>query len=99
AQGRSVVVENGEQTARGPQRKKQQPQQRRLAGARRPGQELERLRLDFEVEVAQHLRPQAIPQSRILESDHTVFLSGPPKRLVPPQDSGPVMMPAVLTRH
>ena len=57
-QRRDVVAEQGDQPARRLQRQKQQPQQRGLAGAGRPGEELEGMRLDAEREVAQHLRPE-----------------------------------------
>ena len=73
------MVEHGDQAARRPQRQEQQPQQRRLAGARGPGEELERMRLDLEIEVAQDLRSQPVAQADILESDHAVLPSGPPK--------------------
>ena len=36
-----------------------------------PGEELEGMRLDAEREVAQDLRPQAVAQADVLESDHT----------------------------
>ena len=54
----------------GLQRKEQQAQQRGLAGARRPGEKLEGMRFDVEGEVAQDLRPQAVAQTYVLESDH-----------------------------
>ena len=54
----------------GLQRQEQQAQQRGLAGAGGAGEELEGMRLDAEGEVAQDLRPQAVAQADILESDH-----------------------------
>ena len=54
------------------------PQQRGLARARRPGQELERVRLEPEADVAQHFRPEAVAQADILEADH----ARPPNRLL-----------------
>ena len=65
-----VVAELGDQPARRLEREKQQAQQRGLAGAGRAGEELEGMRLDAEREVAQDLRPQAVAQAYILESDH-----------------------------
>ena len=64
------MAEQGDQPARRPQRQEQQPQQRGLAGAGRAGEELERMRLDAEREVAQDLRPQPVAQADIFESDH-----------------------------
>src|SRR6185312_8047826 len=40
-------------------------------GARRPRKELEGMRLNAEREVAQHLRPQPIAQTYVLESNQT----------------------------
>jgi hypothetical protein len=68
---RNIVTELGDQPPGRLQREKQQLEQRRLARPRWPGQELERMRLDAEREVAQDLRPQAIAQPYILESNHS----------------------------
>ena len=49
------------------------------------------MRLDLEVEVAQDLGPEPVPQSHVLESDHAVSPSGPPERALRfarRQDSG-----------
>ena len=64
------MAEQRDQPARRPQRQEQQPQQRGLAGAGRAGEELERMRLDAEGEVAQDLRPEPVAQAYVLESDH-----------------------------
>jgi hypothetical protein len=48
-------------------REEDEAQQRRLAGAGRPGEELERARLDGKREVAQDLRPHAVAHAHVLE--------------------------------
>ncbi len=53
-----------------PQRQEQQAQQRGLAGAGGTGQELERMRRDLEIEVAQNLRAKPVAQTNIFEPDH-----------------------------
>ena len=73
AQRRGVVVEHGDQAARRLERQEQHAQQRGLAGARWPGEELEGVALDAEAEVAQNLRAEPIAQADILESDHAVL--------------------------
>src|SRR5262245_11770151 len=70
AQGRDVVTEQRDQPPRWFQRNEQQAQQRALAGARGSGEELKRLGLDAETQVPQHLGPQPITQTDILESNH-----------------------------
>ena len=87
-QGRDVVAEQGDQAARRLQRQEQQPQQRGLAGAGRAGEELERMRLDAEGEVAQDLRPQAVAQADILESDHARLRQCLPGRRMPGRPAG-----------
>ena len=65
-----VAAEERDQPAGRLHGQEDQPQQRRLAGARRAGQELERVRLDREGEVAQDLRPHAVAHADILELNH-----------------------------
>src|SRR5262249_25723820 len=60
AQRRDIVAEESDQPARGPQRKKQETQKRRLASAGRPGDELERTRIDTERQIAQDLGAETI---------------------------------------
>ena len=81
---RHVMPEQRDQAAGRADRKEEQPQQRGLAGAGRPGQELERMRLDPEREITQHLRPEPVTQANILESDHA------PAPVSPPGDSAAV---------
>src|SRR5262249_9950558 len=69
-QCRNVVTELSDKAARRLERQEQQPQQRGLAGAGWPGQELERVRFDAECEVPQDLRAQPIAQADVLKSDH-----------------------------
>jgi hypothetical protein len=59
-QGRDVVAEYGDKTARRPQRQKQHAQERGLACPRGPGQELERMGFDPERQIAQDLRSKPI---------------------------------------
>ena len=75
AEQRDVVAEQVDQAARRPQRQEQQPQQRGLAGAGRAGEELERMRRDLEVEVAQNLRAEPVTQSDIFEPDQAQLRS------------------------
>ena len=56
---------------------KQHAQQRGLAGARRPGQKLERARRELEADIAQDFRPEAVAQADILEADHAFLRIGP----------------------
>ena len=79
AQRRGVLVEHRDQTARRPQRQEQQAKQRSLAGARRPGQELERMPFNAEGDVAQNLRTNPA-QADIFESDHAVLPRNLPPR-------------------
>ena len=67
--------------ARRLEREEQQAQQRGLAGAGGSGEELERMRLDAEREVAQDLGPEPVAQADILESDHS---RSPPRFCEPP---------------
>ena len=59
-----------DQAARRLERKEQKAQQRGLAGTGGAGEKLEGMRLNPEREVAKHLRPQAVEQAYVLESDH-----------------------------
>src|SRR5581483_9650412 len=72
AQGRGDLVEHGDQAAGRAQRQEQEAQQRRLAGARWAGEELERPAVEPEGQVAQHLRAEPVAQADILEQDHLV---------------------------
>src|SRR5262249_53256206 len=65
-----IVAEQRHQPARGPQREKQQTQKRGLAGARGPGEELERTLIDTERKIAQDLGTEAIAQAHVFEPDH-----------------------------
>src|SRR5262245_21295329 len=78
AQGGNVMTEQRDQAARGPQRKKQEAQQRRLAGAGGAGEELERMRIDAEGEVTQNLGAEVVAQSHMLESDQMSLPTGVP---------------------
>src|SRR6266481_4940457 len=69
------MAEQIDQPAGRPQRQEQQFQQRRLAGARRPGEELEGMGWDQEVEVAQDLLPQSVSQSDIFEPNQAQLRS------------------------
>src|SRR5712691_10178775 len=62
-------MEQGDQAARRTEREKQESQQARLAGSGRAGQKLKGMRLDGKSEVLQDLRPGAVAQPDILESD------------------------------
>ena len=66
------AAEHRDQAARRLQRQEEQADQRRLAGAGRAGQELERLRRDVEGQVAQHFRPHAVAQADVFEADQGV---------------------------
>ena len=63
-----VLAENTDGSARRAQRQQHQPQQRRLAGAGRPGEELKALRRDGEIEVADDLGADAVAQADILKA-------------------------------
>src|ERR1700740_3258961 len=91
------MTELGDQAPRRPHRQKKQPQQRGLASAGRPGEELKRMRVDTEREVAQDLGPKPIAQAHILESDHPPLsdkfsfvppLESPSGRALPRQYNG-----------
>jgi hypothetical protein len=71
-QRRGILAEDRDQAARGFQGKLEQADQRGLAGARRPGQELKRLRRDLKAQIAQYFRPNAVAEPDILESDQNV---------------------------
>src|SRR5262249_18373442 len=82
--------------------------QRGLAGAGRPGQELKRMGLDLEIQVAQDFGAESVPQSHVFESDHAAALptgcpplpaTAPPRFAPPKQDSGPRRKHAALRRH
>ncbi len=77
ADRRYVAAEEGEQAAGRPERQEEQANQRGLAGAGGAGEELERLRLDLEGQIAQHFRSHAVAQSDILETDHFAVPSIP----------------------
>ena len=85
---RDVLPEQVDEAARRLQRHQDKAHQRRLAGAGRPGQILERARRDAEVDVLQHLRPHAISQADILEPNQAVFLisQGAARRDANPRD-------------
>ena len=65
-----VAIEQGDQPAGRLERQEQQPQQRGLSGAGGAGQKLKRMRLDAKRQVAQYLRPEAVPQSDVFKTDH-----------------------------
>jgi hypothetical protein len=96
AQRRGVAVEHADQAACRPQRQEQHAQQRSLAGAGWPGEELERMPVDTEAEVAQDLLAEPIAQADILESDHAVLRKGrPPQR--PAKGRGGLIRPRPRT--
>ena len=65
--GRDFPVEGADDAARRLERQEQETQQRRLAGAGRPREELEGTARNIEGEVAENLRPHPVAQSDILE--------------------------------
>src|SRR5215207_5161925 len=71
-----LLAEYGHEAARRPHRHQDQAQQRRLAGAGRAGQELERTRLDREGEIAQDLGVHAVADADILETHHRRLEAG-----------------------
>src|SRR3979411_1692496 len=75
AEQRDVMTEQIDQAAGRPQRQKQQPQQRGLAGAGRSGQELEGMGGDQETKVAQNLRAKPVTQSYIFEPNQAQLRS------------------------
>src|SRR5271168_613408 len=75
--GDHVLVESGrilaeylDRAARRAQRQEHQAQDRRLAGARRAGEELKALRVDAEIEISYDLGAHAVAQADILEAQH-----------------------------
>ena len=64
------MAEQIDQPARGFEREKEHPQERRLARAGRAGEELERVRLEPEADIAQHFRTEAVAQTDVFEADH-----------------------------
>ena len=66
----NIAVKQGDETARRLQRQEQELQERGLAGAGRPGEELERVRLDAKGKVAQDFRAKPIPQSDVFKPHH-----------------------------
>src|SRR5499426_616883 len=70
AEGSDIVAEQRDQSARGPQREKQQTQKRGLAGTRGPGEELERTLIDTERKIAQDLGTKLVAQAHVFEPDH-----------------------------
>src|SRR5664279_1008517 len=69
------MAEQVDQAAGRPQRQKQQPQQRGLAGAGRTGEKLEGVRRDQETEVAQNLRAEPVAQTDIFEPNQAQLRS------------------------
>src|SRR5262249_27614119 len=76
AESSDIVAEQRDQPARGPQREKQQTQKRGLAGARGPGEELERTLIDTERKIAQDLGTEAIAQAHVFEPNHLPLRKG-----------------------
>src|SRR5580704_11204506 len=72
-QRRRILVEHGDQAAGRTQRQEQHAQERGLAGARGAGEELERVGVDAEGQVAQNLRASPVAQTDIFEADHAVL--------------------------
>jgi hypothetical protein len=64
------MPEQIDEAPRRPQRQENEAQQGRLTGARRPGQELERLPLDGETNILEDLSAHPIAKANIFESDH-----------------------------
>jgi hypothetical protein len=85
AEQRDVMAEQIDQPAGRPQREKQQPQQRGLAGAGRTGEELEGVWGNQETEVAQNLRAEPVTQTDIFEPNQAQLRSmwGPTRSLKP----------------
>ena len=79
AERRDIVAEQRDQSARGPQRQEQQAQEGGLAGARRAGEKLERLRVDAKGQIAQDLGTEAVAQPYMLEPNHVPL----PARVAP----------------
>ena len=79
-EGRHVVAEQGNEAARRLEGEIEQAQQRCLAGARRTGEELKRMGVDPEGQVAQDLCSKSVTQAHVLESDHARPPNRPPGR-------------------
>src|SRR5579862_1609216 len=109
AERRGVLVEHRDEAPRRPQRQKKQAKQRRLAGPGRPSEELKRIGVDTEGQVAQDLGAKPVAQADILESDHAVLriacwtrarlIGRSVDRFVPasnliPRRAGPLAVPA-----
>src|SRR5882757_9370497 len=75
AEQRNVMAEQIDEATRRPQRQEQQSQQRSLAGAGRPGEELEGMGGDLETKVAQNLRAKPVTQSDIFEPNQAQLRS------------------------
>ena len=75
AEQRDVLAEQIDEAARRPNRQKQQPQQRGLAGARGTGEKLEGMRRNQESKVAQNLRAEPVPQTDIFEPNQAQLRS------------------------
>src|SRR3954447_9250509 len=75
AEQRDVLAEQVDEAACRPNRQKQQPQQRGLAGARGTGEKLEGMRRNQESKVAQNLRAEPVPQTDIFEPNHAQLRS------------------------
>ncbi len=69
AEARGVAVEQADEAARRLQRQQDETQQGRLAGARRAGEELKRLRPDLETDVLQDFSSHSVSQTDIFKSD------------------------------
>ena len=67
---RHVPVEQVDGPAARPQRQIEEPKQRRLAGAGRPGEKVEGSRRQLEAEAGQHFGSMAVPSRDVLESHH-----------------------------
>src|SRR5208282_1047762 len=95
AERRGILVEHRDQTACRPQRQEQHAKERRFAGAGWSGEELERLNVNTEGQVAQNLRAEPIAQADILESDHAVLRNAGRRAL--PSRRGPPDSPVPRT--
>jgi len=75
AQGRGVTIEDGHQAPR--RASPRTASQQRVLPAPTAGEELERLRLDLESQVAQHFGAKPIAHADILRSDHAAPRAAP----------------------
>ncbi|KAH2824480.1 hypothetical protein KXV85_000749, partial [Aspergillus fumigatus] len=91
-----VMAEQIDQAAGRPVGEEQQAQQRGLAGAGRAGEELEGMRRDLEVEVAQDLRPQTVTQSDIFEPNQAQLRSRGGRRRAAPRPARSAGCDAVM---